>query len=151
MITLFPLSTAISTRQYYLEEMLVFFRICGKSRCTTPSIRIMASCTSVLLANCIALCFRPYAGNDHDAKTVVWAGLITVMHSIASEVMRVFSQIPDSAHPQGRYMQVIQKCPLGGQLSQSSLCLCTFALTLKTSLQRNCFSNPATQAEQGRM
>jgi hypothetical protein len=74
----------------------------------------------VVLVNGIALCFGPYAGNDNDAKTVVQANLIQVMHEIAGEMGMVFSHFADSAYPQGRYMQVIQKCPLGGQLSQSA-------------------------------
>ncbi len=40
----------------------------------------------VVLVNCIALCFRPYACNDNDAKTVVQANLIQVMHEIAGEM-----------------------------------------------------------------
>ena len=74
----------------------------------------------VILVNGIAMCFGPYAGNDHDAKTVHWANLIVDMHDISEELGTTFSHFADSAYPQSRYMQVIQKAPNGGQLSRSA-------------------------------
>ena len=70
--------------------------------------------------NCIAMCFGPFAGNDHDAKTVHWANIITDMHEISQELGSVYSHFADSAYPQSRYMQVIQKAPQGGQLSRAA-------------------------------
>ncbi len=33
----------------------------------------------VILVNCVALCFSPYAGNDNNAKTLIWAGIIQAL------------------------------------------------------------------------
>ena len=71
----------------------------------------------LILVNGIAMCFGPFAGNDHDAKTVHWANIITDMHDISQELGSVYSHFADSTYPQSRYMQVIQKALQGGQLS----------------------------------
>ncbi len=74
----------------------------------------------LVLVNGIAMCWGPFAGNDNDAKTVMMASIIEDLKHICDEMGVTFSHFADSAYPQGRYMQAIQKCPAGGQLSQQA-------------------------------
>ncbi len=77
----------------------------------------------LVFVNRIAPCFGQYAGNDNDAKTVMWGGIVQLLHNhhdVAIEAGMNFSRSTDSVYPAGRYMQVIQKCQQGGQLSQTA-------------------------------
>ncbi len=72
-----------------------------------------------VLGNGMAMCWGPYLGKDHDAKTYVWTGAAEDLHAISEELGTVYSFFADSAYPRGRYMQVIIKSPAGGSLSRT--------------------------------
>eukprot|EP00287_Rhodomonas_sp_CCMP768_P020585 CAMPEP_0202827442 /NCGR_PEP_ID=MMETSP1389-20130828/14269_1 /ASSEMBLY_ACC=CAM_ASM_000865 /TAXON_ID=302021 /ORGANISM="Rhodomonas sp., Strain CCMP768" /LENGTH=422 /DNA_ID=CAMNT_0049500835 /DNA_START=20 /DNA_END=1288 /DNA_ORIENTATION=+ len=74
---------------------------------------------AAILPNGMSLCWGPYLGKDHDAKTYLWTDILTDLMNIAEELNRVFSLFADSAYPRSRFMQVILKANPGGQLSRA--------------------------------
>ena len=71
-----------------------------------------------VLVNGMSMCWGPYLGKDHDAKSFVWTDILNDLASIEVQIGRVFSVFADSAYPRSRYCQAILKSPPGGQLSQ---------------------------------
>ena len=74
----------------------------------------------LVLVNGMAMCWGPFAGSANDANTVIQANIVSDMADISTQLGETFSHFADSAYPQSRYMQCIQKCPAGGKLSQAA-------------------------------
>ena len=72
----------------------------------------------LVLVNGWCMCWGPWRGAMHDAKTVVKAEIIQDLHAICQELGEEYSHFADSAYPRSRYMQTILKQPPGGSLSQ---------------------------------
>jgi hypothetical protein len=67
--------------------------------------------------NGMTMCWGPFLGKDHDAKTLYWTNVMTDIANIAVELGRIYSFFADSAYPRSRHMQAILKANPGGHLS----------------------------------
>mmetsp|Transcript_69794 Transcript_69794/g.145537 ORF Transcript_69794/g.145537 Transcript_69794/m.145537 type:complete len:180 (-) Transcript_69794:194-733(-) len=52
-----------------------------------------------VLVNGMSMCWGPYLGKDHDAKTFVWTDILNDLASIEAEIGIVFPVFVDSAYP----------------------------------------------------